>query len=349
MNLGEALYTARVAAGLTQEQLARRTGITQAALSRYENDMRFPDSDTLEQLASAVGVTPRLLAELSLVGIVGTDAHMRRRATAPARIWRRLEAQINLLREHLRLLLFPFDFRPPNSLSRMDTIDFSPTDIARLIRAQWRVPQGPIRNLTRWVESSGCLVVEWDFGTYRVDGLSQWVDDYPIILLNSRMPTDRKRMTLAHELGHIVMHSDPAHIHFLDDLEQEANAFAAEFLMPAHIIRPDLRNHSLERLVNLKRKWGVSIAALIERGHSLNTIPSSTRTSLYKRLGARGWRRREPISEALPPEKPETVGNVVRYFEQLAYQPDQIADLAGFADANSAGNVLPLRKGLRAV
>ena len=238
MNLGEALYTARIAAGLTQEQLSHRTGITQAALSRYENDLRFPDNDTLEQLASAVGVTPRLLAELSLVGTIGTDAHMRRRATAPARIWRRLEAQINLLREHLHLLLLPFDFQPPNSLSRLDTIDFSPTAIARLIRAQWRVPQGPIRNLTRWVESSGCLVVEWDFGTYGVDGLSQWVDDYPTILLNSRMPTDRKRMTLAHELGHVVMHADPAHIHILDDFEQEATAFAAEFLMPAHVIRP---------------------------------------------------------------------------------------------------------------
>ena len=59
-------------------------------------------------------------------------------------------------------------------------------------------------------------------------------------MINSRVPTDRKRMTLAHELGHIVMHSEP--IHLSKQSEEEAMRFAAEFLMPAHLIRPSSDN-----------------------------------------------------------------------------------------------------------
>ncbi|EUA24046.1 hypothetical protein I552_10249 [Mycobacterium xenopi 3993] len=75
-------------------------------------------------------------------------------------------------------------------------------------RALWRMPMGPVVNLTRWMEAAGCLVFEEDFGTQRIDGLSQWVDDHPIILINANAAPDRKRLTKAHELGHLVLHSN---------------------------------------------------------------------------------------------------------------------------------------------
>ena len=62
-------------------------------------------------------------------------------------------------------------------------------------------------------------------------------DDYPVILINATSPTDRKRLTIAHELGHLVLHS----VDVTEELEIEANWFAAEFLMPAEVIRPQLR------------------------------------------------------------------------------------------------------------
>ncbi|EUA33014.1 putative TRANSCRIPTIONAL REGULATORY domain protein [Mycobacterium xenopi 3993] len=64
-------------------------------------------------------------------------------------------------------------------------------------RALWRMPMGPVVNLTRWMEAAGCLVFEEDFGTQRIDGLSQWVDDHPIILINANAAPDRKRLTKA--------------------------------------------------------------------------------------------------------------------------------------------------------
>lgn len=339
--LGEAIHTSRIASGLTQAQLADRAEVTQAALSRYENGLREPEPATLERLASEVGVNSRLLTSMSqITGSIATEAHMRRRATAPVRVWRRLEAGINVLRAQMRLLLSSIDYQAPNNMPSLDPVEYLPHEAARLVRAQWRMPQGPVRNLIAWMESAGCLIIERDFGTPRVDGLSQWIDDHPIIMINSRVPTDRKRLTLAHELGHIVMHSEP--IYLSKQSEEEAMWFAAEFLMPAHLIRPELRQRSLGHFANLKRKWMVSIAALIERAYKLGTITRTNRTSLYKALSAKGWRKREPLSEQLPLEIPSTPASIVNAFEELSYHPQQVAALGGFADVDRVAEVLPL-------
>lgn len=88
--LGEALHTARIAAGLTQAQLADRAEVTRQPSQEHENGLRDPDPAPLERLASAVGVNTRLLANMSrIAGSIATEAHMRRRATAPVRVWRR--------------------------------------------------------------------------------------------------------------------------------------------------------------------------------------------------------------------------------------------------------------------
>jgi Zn-dependent peptidase ImmA (M78 family) len=237
------------------------------------------------------------------------------------------------------------DLDSPNVLPRLDPIDYTPDAAARLLRMQWRMPLGPVRGVIAWMESAGCVVAGMEFGTSRVDGLSQWIDDRPVILINSGIPTDRQRLTLAHELGHLVLHSEPEHIS--EDVESEAFAFAAEFLMPADVIRPQLRSLSLGRLHDLKLEWMVSFAALIERASDLGLMPPARRTSMYKLLSKRGWRKREPLSELLPREEPSILHAGVDALINRGYTPDEIATLAGFADIDSASQVMPLAPTLR--
>jgi Zn-dependent peptidase ImmA (M78 family)/transcriptional regulator with XRE-family HTH domain len=335
--LGEVLETARRARGLTQAELADMAGITQAALSRYENNLREPDAAALQSVADALGVTVDFLhhAGRARAGMA-VDVHMRRRATAPPATWRQLEAKLNVYRWHASHLFEEVSMRAENHVPTFDPIDVTPEAAARMVRAQWRMPAGPVRSLVRWLESAGCLLIAEDFGTSRVDGMSQWFGDHPIVLYNELTPTDRRRLTLAHELGHLVLHSDAIGA---DDVEREANAFAAEFLMPVDVIRPSLRNLKLGRLHDLKREYGVSMQALIERAHQLGLVTPSQRTSLYKMFSAKGWRIREPGSDDLPPEHPELATEIAKSLSSRGLTDAEVARIAGFASAQT--NVVP--------
>lgn len=260
---------------MTQEDLMAEVDLTQAALSRYENDLRMPDAEVLERLARALGVTPRFLTrEYAVRGALAVDVHMRRQRTTKASLWRRLEARLNAHRLHLSALFEEVSIRADQSVPVFDPIDTPPATAALMVRAQWRMPIGPVRNLTRWLESAGCLVLEEDFGTPRIDGMSQWIDDHPVMLVNSAAPVDRKRLTMAHELGHLVLHNGVVS----EDVEREANEFAAEFLMPSHVVRADLYPVTIGRLRDLKSEWGVSMQALYERAYSLGLVTTANRT-----------------------------------------------------------------------
>lgn len=327
-DLGEVLVTARRALGLTQEELAKAAGVTQAALSRYENGLREPDAEVLAGLASALRVTPAFLTHAGSVrGGMAVDAHMRRRKTAKPTVWRQLEAQLNMYRMHASFLFEEVSLQADQHVPTLDPIDMSPAQAASVVRMQWRMPIGPVRSLTRWMESAGCLVIEQDFGNVRVDGMSQWVGDHPVVLINQQAPTDRKRLTLAHELGHLVLHSE----NVSDTLEQEADQFAAEFLMPLEVIRPQLRRLRMGVLYDLKREWGVSMQALIERAYRADLLALSQRTNLYKTLSANGWRIREPVSDELPTETPRLSRVIGEALSSRGLRPSEVASLAGFA------------------
>src|ERR1700730_1023199 len=100
--------------------------------------------------------------------------------------------------------------------------------IAGLLRRSWGIPNGPVENLTTAIEAAGGVVLRRSFGTSKIDAMSKWAPgEPPLFFINSEIPADRCRYTLAHEIGHIVMHQVPT-----PDMEGEADRFAEEFLMP---------------------------------------------------------------------------------------------------------------------
>lgn len=343
-SLGDVLLTARRAAGLTQAELSGTVEVTQAALSRYEQDLRVPDDETLERLADALGVTRRFLQRAqSPNGAMAVDAHMRRRKTAKPTTWRQLEAKLNMLRLHIQQMSEIVDISASLTLPSVDPVMVDPAEAARLVRMQWRLPVGPVRALTQWMEAAGCVMVAQDFDTDRIDGLSQWVAGIPVVLMNTTAPPDRLRLTLAHELGHLVMHREEV----VENLEEQANAFAAEFLMPEAVIRSELHDLTLAKAASLKRVWWVSMQALIERAYQLGTLPAAKRTSLYKQLSARGMRVREPYGEFIPREQPALTAAIATQLLRQGLGADEIAEMLGYRDATH-NELLPTPR-LRAV
>jgi Zn-dependent peptidase ImmA (M78 family) len=344
-SLGLVIETARRARGVTQEELAESVGIRQGALSRYENGLRQPDEQILTKLADALDVTADFLLGAGKVrGAAAVDAHMRRRKTAKPSDWRRLEARLNMYRLHARRVFEQIAVRAEHRIPTLDPFETDASTAARFVRMQWRMPSGPVRNLAGWIEAAGCIVIEEDFGTVRIDGLSQWVDEVPILLINQTAPTDRKRLTMAHELGHLCLHTHDIG----DDVEGEATSFAAEFLMPLETIRPQLRNLTIGKLHDLKRVWGVSMQSLIERALEARLIGISDRTGFYKMLSARGWRTQEPLSEELPPETPLLLRNVSEALISQGLSRHEVAQVIGITE-DSRNPFLPVTRHLKAV
>ncbi|MGO1406072.1 helix-turn-helix domain-containing protein [Agrococcus casei] len=343
--VGDVILVLRRAADITQEGLASRLDITQAALSRYENDLREPDDDMVEKLGEALGVTAEFLRhEFRMQGAIAADAHMRRQKTTKPSDWKRVEAQLNALRMHSSYLLERVPLQPQNHVIQVDPDEHTPDQAAAMLRAAWRMPIGPVRNLIRWVESAGVIVVEEDFGTHRIDGMSQWAGEHAVIILNSALPTDRKRLTVAHELGHLVLHNQ-----YIDvDVEDQANQFAAELLMPSHLIAPQLNNLTLGKLADLKAEWGVSMQAIFERAYRLGKATSDERQRFYRQMNSRGWKTREPGSDLLPSEVPELAVSVGRRLDQSGLTRREIQLLVGAREGYTTPFDAPQRT-LRAV
>ena len=105
---------------------------------------------------------------------------------------------------------------------------------------------------------------------------------------------DRDRFSSCHELAHLVLHKPGQHLASKEH-ERQADAFASEFLMPSTGIAGDLSAKvDWPRLLRLKQKWGVSMAALLYKSKSLGIMSESTYTQAVRTMSVRGWRKDEP-------------------------------------------------------
>ena len=223
----------------------------------------------------------------------------------------------------------------------VELFDDDPEKIARSVRAAMNIPPGPIFNLTEILERNGCVVVAHDFNSRQIDGFSQRPMYGPCFLhLNSQLPPDRWRWTLAHELAHVVMHDDPmAHPKLV---EEQADRFAAEFLAPGHEIAPLLSGLTFQKLGGLKREWKISMQALITRAYHLGTITDRQRRSMYVRLSKAGYRIREPETLDPPVEKPGKMAQLAQsHLDELEYGRTELGDLLAIGDEDFRKNYIP--------
>lgn len=144
------------------------------------------------------------------------------------------------------------------------------------------------------------FVYFWDCEYEDFDGVSLVSDKgNHIIVVNKNMPNDRIRFSLAHELGHLIMHNSMFVVLEARDKEKEANQFAAEFLMPEREIGSSLLNVRLSALPLLKQMWLASMSSLIMRAKTLGKIDSDRYRMLMTEMSRRRWRTNEPIQVEL--------------------------------------------------
>jgi Zn-dependent peptidase ImmA (M78 family) len=139
-------------------------------------------------------------------------------------------------------------------------------------------------------------------------------------------PGDRQRWSLAHELAHLVMHY--TYTGPISKIEDEADIFTAEFLVPAEAARNGLRAPlTLTLLAELKSQWGVSIQSLIMRAFQLEIITDGQRRYLFRQMATRGWLRNEPVP--IPSEKPRLLRKMIESTYGFNTDSRVIADALG--------------------
>lgn len=323
------IVLAREARELTQSALAKELGVTQGTLSKIEGGVIVCPSDLHSKISSVLGFPREFFCADEQVHGVGTEAHhcmYRRRASMSAKTLKRIEAEVNILRMNLNKLLLGAEIETTAKIPVMPVEEYhdDPAEVARALRIYWRMASGPVDNVIRLIEHAGGVVIPHDFGVDKVDATSIRIPGLPpMFFYNPNMTGDRLRFTLAHELGHMVMHEIPH-----PEIENEADAFAAEFLMPGAEIGPQLSGLTLPRAAQMKPFWKVSMAAIVYRAKSLGKISDSQYRYLFYQIGAGNMRKREPASLDVPVEKPSMHAELLNFFRKdLGYSLDDLAAL----------------------
>jgi Zn-dependent peptidase ImmA (M78 family)/transcriptional regulator with XRE-family HTH domain len=347
---GIRLALARRLARLPRTQLARNVGVTPTAITQFERGGARPTAPVLAGLALRLGVGEDFFRHgRPLPVLPGTAAHFRSLRATPALSRDQALAFAELALTVVEALEQYVDL-PPVELPDLD-LGNNPTreDLAAgaaEVRAALGVPDGPVAHVVRLLEAHGAVVLRLppevagqalDRG---VDAFSTSASTRPMVLLSPvKDDKARSRFDAAHELGHLVLHHDAEPGNKI--VEEQAQSFAAEFLMPAEQIIDDLpRRVDWEQLHAAKRRWGTSLKALVFRAHTLGVMSEGSYRRANVALSAQG----NPEAGALgPPESPALLGAAAALLDKHGVSVEQLADAARLpfrqvADVIAAGS-----------
>ena len=329
------LLLARRYRRLSQAEVAATASLNQGHYSRIENGLvpEGPSADSVERIARALRFPADFFyQDDGLVGLpLSVHPMNRKKASVSEGALKQVHAELNIRLIHLRRYARAVDLEPTLPRPQFDVDEGGgPQEIARKIRMAWSIPDGPLENLTDYCERAG-IVVAWCEFDAPIDGVTMMVRDLPpCIFLNSRAPADRMRFSLAHELGHVIMHRVPTH-----HIEEEANAFAGELLLPARDLRRAVLGQrlTLDWLARQKAYWRVSMAFLLYRAGDLDLITRHQSEYLWRKISGLGWRTREPQETDFAPEKPSVFPAMVRFHaDELGYGLAELGKLLNAED-----------------
>lgn len=302
--------------------------LTPAAISQFELGDAVPSTPTLAALVKALGVDPDFLRTTSVDDELDLPAFFRSLRATPARERKRARGLIQLV-HRLTVVLDRYVDLPPRNVPSIPCDPFSDPDTRRdeaesaaaEVRRAWRMARGPVANVVESLEAHGVVCTQLHLDDSRVDAFSVNFSDHPIAVLGTdKEKWDRSRFDAAHELGHLVMHEEAAGV---PEAERQANEFAAAFLMPERDVQRQLPDRADWRtLMELKAKWGVSMAALLMRARTLEVMAPTTYVSATKVMSARGWRRHEPVSG--PVESPTLLANALSLAERAGHDAEKL-------------------------
>lgn len=311
MSFGERLRMARSMKGFTQAELGEEVGAKVGTVSRWELGKEMPDETLITPLAQHLGVTIDFFYRADPVEIrqhypTGLNKREEQRLIALTQEWleRYLYVERFVAEELQRVFRMPQEF--PMAVANVEQVEIA----AMRLRKAWKLGRDPIASMTEVLEDRGIKVglVE---GCRDFEALALWTSTTPVVVTRSDLQGEYQRFALARELGRLFLV-------LAKDMPERATVgrFAAAFLMPREAIYSDLgrerKNLKLFELVNLKRKYGVNVIALLMRAQELEIISETRYNEMEREFQVQDWWSREP-GENMRPERPERMHRLVLY------------------------------------
>lgn len=285
------LSIARRRRGLTKKALAERVAVEWRTISAYEAKEFLPSEDLVSKLSSVLKFPREFFFGDSLDELDpdATSFRAMKKMTSAQRDMALGQGVLALCLD--RFIQSRFEIPRPSlpDLSREAT----PEAAALALRRIWGLGEMPIRNMVHLLEANGVRVFSLAIEAKEVDAFSLWKGDTPFVFLNTLKSSEHSRFDAAHELGHLVLHRHAAPKGL--DAERQANAFASAFLMPrGSVLSLAPRFVTLPVLVQLKKPWMVSVAALNYRLHELDLTSDWQYRTLCIQIAQAGYRSSEP-------------------------------------------------------
>lgn len=328
---GALLSLARQIRRMGQAELVKQLDgiITQGTLSKLEHGRIQPQPDLVERISGVLRVRSSFFYRSAYIREPMISYH-RKRAKLSSRDADAVHGIAEIFRLNLKTCLESIDIETVlPSLPSIDPDQYSRDveEIARVLRQRWQMPKGPVTDLTKLAEDAGVIIIAFDFGSELIDGFCQHsTDGLPqLVFLNSNQPKDRYRFSLAHEIGHLVLHQTPH-----PEQEMEANRFASEFLMPTRDIRGDFEQLSLTKFMDLKLYWGTSMQSLMYKAWQIGSLTDRMYKYYVIEMSKRGFRKNEPVEATHLREQPSALRSIISaHLNDLGFTMDDLSELFG--------------------
>lgn len=339
--VGSRLREAREARGLTAVSLADLVGVSSASISKYEDETSSsPSPDVFAAMADALSLPKTFFLQRPRSGEDRT-VFFRSLSAATKRARTRGHRKLEWLQDvslYLQeMVAFP-DVNLPDLGLSSDPLLVSDDDVehaAEDARRYWGMsPTAPIANMTALLENQGVIVARQTLDADTLDSLSAYDTrtNRPFVIVGTDKGSPaRWRFDLAHEMGHLLLHSEVTKQQWgrpevFKRIEEQAHRFAGAFLLPLESFSEDLYSADLNVMRTMKIKWGVSIQLMIKRAQQTGLITEKIERNLWIGLSRRGWRRCEPFDDETLPEEPRLLRSAFQLImENGAQTPEDIA------------------------
>lgn len=311
-------------------ELAEETGISKQSLSLYANDGNVPPFDNVIKIANALEFPTDFFMSQDLCTARTGNTYFRSQASATKKSRNAQKIKLEYVSKMYEVILNYMnvpELNIPDTSSINISEDVANVDsdqtigeiekLAKLVRKHWNLGNGPIDNLQYILQSNGIVVTGFCDVDTDIDAFSQQITldgkaVYIIALAIGSKPIERLRFDMAHELGHILMHTwgddneDVSKDEF-NAREKQANMFASALLLPKETFSRSVSAYptNIDYYFALKKKWKVSMQAMMYRARQLDLISMNQFQYMMRTMSKNGNRTHEPG------DKPGEIGDTI--------------------------------------